>query len=108
MSRQGGWEGEIQTLAIQRRIRLVPNDDRDSANSPAFHVMIGWQHIGDAWENEARSGVRRRYMRVRIDDPFCPLDALLFPDEDMLTANLVVQHRTPKACTREKREGADE
>ena len=41
-SKQGGWEGEISTLAIQRQIRLVPNDDRVSDRAPSFRVMLGW------------------------------------------------------------------
>lgn len=97
LSRQGGWEGEIQTLTIQRRIRLVPNDDQGHANSPAFHIMLGWQQIGEALENESRTDPCRFYLRVRIDDPFCPLDALLFPDQDRVSANLVVRQRKPNA-----------
>src|SRR3546814_1550727 len=54
-SKQGGWEGEISTLAIQRQIRLVPNDDRVSDRAPSFRVMLGWRHIGDAWERTSHS-----------------------------------------------------
>ncbi|MBG6116625.1 MULTISPECIES: DUF736 domain-containing protein [unclassified Sphingobium] len=90
-SKQGGWEGEINTLSIQRAIRLVPNDNRVSDNAPAFRVMLGWQHIGDAWERLSRSEPAREYWRVRIDDPFCPLSAMLFPDAEGMTAQLVLQ-----------------
>ena len=90
LSRQGGWEGEINSLTIQRQIRLVPNDDRVSDNAPAFRVMLGWQHIGDAWERQSRSEPVRHYLRVRIGDPVCPLSAMLFPDADGATARLVL------------------
>ena len=43
-SKQGGWEGEITTLTIQRKVRLVPNDDRVNDNAPAFRVMLAWQY----------------------------------------------------------------
>lgn len=92
-SKQGGWEGEIQTLTIQRKIRLVPNDDRMSDNAPAFRVMLGWQMIGDAWERQSRNDPARDYLRVRIDDPLCPIDALLFPDADAETAKMLVDRR---------------
>ena len=71
-SKQGGWEGEISTLAIQRQIRLVPNDDRVSDRAPSFRLMLGWHHIGDAWERTSHSEPPREYLRVRIDDPAWP------------------------------------
>ncbi len=93
-SKQGGWEGEINTLTIQRKIRLVPNDNRASDNAPAFRVMLGWQTIGDAWERRSRSDPPRDYVRVEIDDPFCPIRAVLFPDREGMTARLVLNTGT--------------
>lgn len=87
-SKQGGWEGEIQTLTIQRKIRLVPNDNRTSDTDPAFRVMLAWQVIGEAWERQSRGEPRREYLRVLIDDPLCPISAALFPDAEGLTAQL--------------------
>ncbi len=89
-SKQGGWEGEIQTLIIQRKIRLVPNDNRVDDHSPAFRIMLGWQAVGDAWERKSRSNPPRDYVRVLIDDPHCPINAALFPDPEGLTAQLVL------------------
>ena len=91
-SKLGGWEGEINTLTIQRKVRLVPNDNQVSDGAPAFRVMMGWQTIGDAWEKESRSDPPRAYLRVRIDDPFCPLSAVLFPEPEGLTAKLMSSH----------------
>lgn len=88
-SKQGGWEGEISTLTIQRKLRLVPNDNRVSDDSPAFRVMLGWQAIGEAWERKSRATPPRDYLRVRIDDPLCPISAALFPDAEGMTATLV-------------------
>lgn len=89
-SKQGGWEGEINTLTIQRKVRLVPNDNRTSDNAPAFRVMLGWQPIGDAWEKPSRSDPPHHYLRVEIDDPLCPIRALLFPDAEGMTARMVL------------------
>jgi len=90
-SKQGGWEGEIDTLTIiKRRIRLVPNDNRMNDDAPAFRVMLGWNAIGDAWEHHSRSDPPRDYLRVEIDDPFYPLTALLFPDAEGVTAQMVL------------------
>ena len=89
-SRQGGWEGEINTLTIRRQIRLVPNDDRGSCNAPVFRIMLGWQHIGEAWENETRKQPLRTYLRLRIEDPLCPLEAFLFPDAEADCASLIM------------------
>lgn len=91
-SNQGGWEGEISTLTIQRKLRLVPNDNRVSDNAPAFCIMLGWQVVGDAWEKESRGDPPRDYLRVRIDDPFYPLSAVLFPDPEGLTAKLLLSY----------------
>jgi len=88
-SRQGGWEGSIRTLAIERKVRLVPNDDRSSEATPAFRLMMGWQRIGDAWEARFEGKNPRDYLRVRIDDPWCPITAALFESADGMSAQLV-------------------
>lgn len=90
-SRQGGWEGEIQTLTISRKIRLVPNDERISERAPAFRVMLGWQQIGAAWEERSKGEVPRDYLRLILDDPLFqhPRKAALFPDADGNSAQLV-------------------
>ena len=62
-SKDGGWIGTIHTLAINAKIRLVPNDNRDSANAPAFLVLTGQSRIGEAWE--------ARYCVFGSMIPFC-------------------------------------
>lgn len=89
-SKQGGWDGEIQTLTIQRKIRLVPNDNRVADSDPAFRVMLGWQAIGDAWERQSSADPPRDYLRVLIDDPLCPIGATLFTDAEGLSAQMVM------------------
>ena len=91
----GGWNGSIRTLTIDAKVRLVPNDNRENENAPAFRVLIGQLRIGDAWEARSSGGNPKDYLRVRIDDPSLsePLNAALFPSEDRKTAQLVWSRR---------------
>ncbi len=91
----GGWNGSIRTLTIDAKVRLVPNDNRENENAPAFRVLIGQLRIGDAWEARSSGGSPKDYLRVRIDDPSLsePLNAALFPSEDRKTAQLVWSRR---------------
>jgi uncharacterized protein (DUF736 family) len=91
----GGWSGTIRTLTIDAKVRLVPNDNRENENAPAFRVLVGQSRVGDAWE--ARSGGEnpKDYLRVRIDDPslYEPINAALFPSDDGNAAQLVWSRR---------------
>lgn len=93
-AKNGGWTGSIQTLVLNAKVRLVPNDDRDHDNAPAFRVLIGQSRIGDAWETRAASD-ERPYLRLRLDDPSFqePLTAALFPSEDGGSAQLIWNRR---------------
>lgn len=90
-SKQGGWEGRIHTLAIDRKVRLVPNDDRRSEQAPHYVILLGWCRVGEAWEARSRGKTPRDYLRVQINDPtwIASVTATLFPAPDGLTAELV-------------------
>lgn len=92
--RDGGWVGTIQTLVFNAKVRLVPNDNRQHENAPAFRVLVGQSRLGDAWEAKAASD-ERPYFRLRLDDPCLlePLTAALFPSEDGKSAQLVWNRR---------------
>ncbi|WP_191555602.1 DUF736 domain-containing protein [Brevundimonas aurantiaca] len=94
-SKLGGWEGAIQTLTIDRKVRLVPNDDRRREQAPSYIVLLGWSRIGEAWEARSRGETPRDYLRVQLNDPtwVAPLSAVLFPASDGLTAELVWNDR---------------
>lgn len=89
--KDGGWTGIIRTLTINAKVRLVPNDNQDHENAPAYRLLIGYARIGDAWEAETTDGEPRPYLRVRFDDPALPkpISAALFLDEDGASAKLV-------------------
>jgi uncharacterized protein (DUF736 family) len=95
LAKDGGWAGSIQTMMINTKVRLVPDDNRDNENAPIFRVFVGQSRIGDAWA--ARSGCEnpKDYLSVRLDDPSLPepISAALFQSEDGKEAQLVWDRR---------------
>lgn len=79
-SKEGGWTGIIHTLTMNVKVRLVPNDNRQNENAPAFRVFVGKSRIGDAWKARSSGETPRDYLRVNLDDPSLPqpLFAALF------------------------------
>jgi uncharacterized protein (DUF736 family) len=96
-NKEGGWIGTIHTLTINTKVRLVPNDNRDSENAPAFRVFLGKSRIGDAWEARSTGEKPRDYLKIRLDDPSLaePLNAAFFQSEDGTAAQLVWHRRRP-------------
>jgi len=94
-SSDGGWVGRIRTLALDAKLRFVPNDNRENENAPAFRIFIGRSRVGDAWLARSGGDSRKEYLRVRLDDPSLPVPILaaLFPSEDRRAAELVWNRR---------------
>jgi uncharacterized protein (DUF736 family) len=90
-AKDGGWIGYIRTLAIDAKVRVVPNDDRSHENAPDFRIFVGNCRVGDAWEVERQGENPKNYLQVRLDDPSLPkpLLAALFPSENGDRARLV-------------------
>jgi uncharacterized protein (DUF736 family) len=97
-SKEGGWIGTIHTLTMNTKVRLVPNDNRDNENAPAFRVFAGNSRVGDAWTARSTAETPRDYLRVKLDDPSLPepLSAALFWSEDGNEAQLVWSRRRPE------------
>ena len=97
LGKDGGWTGAIRTLTIDAKVRLVPNDNRENENAPAFRVFVGQSHIGDAWEARSSGDNPKYYLRVRLDDPSLgePINAALLPSENSSDAQLVWNRRRP-------------
>lgn len=87
-TKEGGWSGTIRTLAIDAKLRFVPNDNRDSERAPTFKLYVGCAEVGAAWRER---GGDKEYLSVRLDDPVlaAPLHAALFPTEENREARLV-------------------
>lgn len=95
LARDGGWTGTIRTLTINARVRLVPNDNRDQENAPAYRLLIGFDRVGEAWEAWTTGEEPRSYLRVRFDDPVLadPICAALFFNDDGASAKLLWDRR---------------
>ena len=98
-SKDGGWEGTIQTLSINTKVRLVPNDNQSGDKAPAFRVFAGKSEIGAAWKARSQGESARDYLSVRLDDP-CLVDsvsAAMFEAEDGRQATLIWSRAKPAA-----------
>ena len=97
-SKEGGWEGTIQTLSINTKVRLVPNDNQSGEKAPAFRVFAGKSEIGAAWKARSQGESPRDYISLKLDDPSLSdaVSAALFEAEDGRQATLVWnRHRSP-------------
>ena len=94
-TKDGGWAGTIRTLMIDMKVRLVPNDNRDSDRAPEFRVLAGHCDLGAAWRHRTSSTNPREYLRVQIDDPSLshPISAAMFVDPARNQAQLVWSRR---------------
>ncbi|MFT4254903.1 MAG: DUF736 family protein [Caulobacter sp.] len=90
-AKDGGWEGDLKALTLKGKLKLSPNDDRKSADAPAFRVLHEGLRVGDAWEGRWGQNKENVYYRVTLDDPqFArPLSVALFPDAEGVSAQLV-------------------
>lgn len=94
-SKNGGWEGNIQTLTINAKVRIVPNDNRDGERAPAFHIFAGKSELGAAWRQRSSGQNHKDYLSVKLDDPSLsePISAALFEINDGTEATLVWARR---------------
>jgi uncharacterized protein (DUF736 family) len=94
-AKDGGWVGTIQTLTLNTKVRLVPNDDRTSKKAPAFRVFVGNSRIGEAWEARTKAQSPKEYLRVSLDDPMLaePINAALFSSETGHSAQMLWSRR---------------
>ena len=94
-AKDGGWNGSIQTLTINTKVRLVPNDNRENENAPAFLIFAGRSELGAAWQQRTNGETPRDYLSVKLDDPSLPeaISAALFEAADGKEAQLVWSRR---------------
>ncbi|MDE2184548.1 MAG: DUF736 domain-containing protein [Alphaproteobacteria bacterium] len=94
-TKDGGWSGTVHTLTIETKVRLVPNDNRESDQAPAFRVFAGKSEIGAAWPQRSGGEPPKEYLSVRLDDPSWlePVTAALFTDTEGKEAKLVWSRR---------------
>jgi uncharacterized protein (DUF736 family) len=83
--------GEIQTLDVDLKIRLLLNNEQAGANAPTYHVFARGRsgsevQIGAAWEKTIRSQKRfgEHFLSLTLDDPSfaAPLNVAAFKSPD--------------------------
>ena len=92
-----GFTGQLRTLTLNVKIKLIPNDKGDTENAPDFRLQAAGHDIGAAWEKTSEAG--RPYVSVSLDDPSFPATvyARLIENEDGTHA-LIWSRSTPKAA----------
>ena len=68
LTTDGSYAGEITTLTLNRKVRLVPTEP--TANGPDLRAFAGTAEIGAAWQKASRGG--DSYFALRLDDPSFP------------------------------------
>ena len=48
-----GYAGTIRTLSLNAKLRIVANDQKQSASAPDFRVFAGVTEVGAAWRKTA-------------------------------------------------------
>jgi uncharacterized protein (DUF736 family) len=77
--------GQLRTLTLDLTLALVPVENSEAENAPAYRVHAGdaeGPEVGAAWK---RSGEKAgEYLSVLLDDPALPqpIRANLFRDDD--------------------------
>ena len=77
-----GYAGTIRTLTLNAKVRIIANDQKQSANAPDFRIVSGMTEIGAAWRKTAED--QSSYLSVSLDDPSlaAPIRAALFETTD--------------------------
>ena len=66
LTADGSYAGEISTLTLHRKVRLVPTEVTGN-NAPDLRAFAGLAEIGVAWQKTSRGG--DTYFALRLDDP---------------------------------------
>ena len=77
-----GYSGTIRTLTLNAKVRIVANDQKQSAGAPDFRIMAGTTEVGAAWRKTGEG--QSSYLSVRLDDPSLavPIRAALIEKTD--------------------------
>ncbi|WP_444542979.1 DUF736 domain-containing protein [Microvirgula aerodenitrificans] len=62
--------GQLRTLTLNVKVKLVPNDKGESESAPDFRLQATGRDFGAAWKKTSEAG--QDYLSVAIDDPSFP------------------------------------
>jgi len=67
---EGQFQGELQTLTLNRAITFEPNNEAESDKAPDYKIVLAGSdtEIGAGWN--AMSKKDKPYIKAKIDDPF--------------------------------------
>ena len=65
-----GFTGQLRTLTLNVKVKLVPNDKGENESAPDFRLQAAGHDFGAAWKKTSEAG--RDYLSVAIDDPSFP------------------------------------
>jgi uncharacterized protein (DUF736 family) len=67
------WHGEMQTMQMRLRIKLIDNDRKPTERHPDYSVYAVGDHgdvpIGSAWKKTKTGDASREFLSLAIDDP---------------------------------------
>lgn len=88
LTADGSYAGEISTLTLHRKMRLVPTEVTGN-NAPDLRAFAGRAEIGVAWQKTSRGG--DIYFALRLDDPSfsAPIWANLVESQEASVFNLL-------------------
>ncbi|MFG8922157.1 DUF736 domain-containing protein [Pseudomonas aeruginosa] len=92
-----GFTGQLRTLTLNVKVKLIPSDKADTENAPDFRLQTVGHDIGAGWKKTSEAG--RPYVSVSLDDPSFPATvyARLIENEDG-THDLIWSRSKPKAA----------
>jgi len=92
-----GFTGQLRTLTLNVKAKLVPNDKGENESAPDFRLQAVGHDFGAAWKKTSEAG--RDYLSVTIDDPSFPATvyARLIEGEKG-THDLIWSRSKPKAA----------
>lgn len=98
-----GFSGRLQTLTLDRAIKLIPAEHSDAENAPDYRILAGEGEdlfeVGAGWK---RTGDKAgSYVAVLIDDPALvqPLRANLFRSDE--GEHVLMWTRSPRRQARD-------
>ncbi len=90
-----GFTGEIKTLNIKVKAKLVPSD-KSSDKAPDYRALVGATEFGAGWKKVSAEG--RDYVSVKLDDPSwpAPIFGSLVESEDEPGVHYLFWSRRPQ------------
>jgi uncharacterized protein (DUF736 family) len=89
-TRDGGWVG-LLFVGSKLKVKFAPNDNQDSAKSPAFRIFAGHAELGAAWAHRTGQLKPKEYLSADIDHPglSAPVSIAVFFADDGKSARVV-------------------